>query len=222
MVLSLESVRAYYPANDAVHGFDHIQRVLALAKIIAERENADWEIVQAAVLLHDARLPAANPPTPEKGISQRNHHHENSARLAAAILRRAGWDSQRIKAVSHCIRSHRYRCATEKPVSLEAKILFDADKLDAIGAVGAARAIAFAVQHDESFYTPPSSQFSATGILEEGERYSAYHEYIYKLKELQKRLFTRSAQQIAQARQEFLIQFFERLKQECELNDFHL
>ncbi|MGB9673105.1 MAG: HD domain-containing protein [Anaerolineales bacterium] len=209
-MISLESVRCYYPASDIVHGYDHIQRVWELAKYLTEREKADWEIVQAAVLFHDAQPPQTN------AQATRSQHQSDSATLAEAFLHKEGWDDQRISAVTHCIRSHRFRNSDEKPQTLEAKILFDADKLDAIGAVGVARAIGYAVQHGQPFFAQPSQQFREEGILNDGEHHSAYHEYLYKLIQLKDLLFTPSAQQLAQEKHRIMKQFFEHLLIECE------
>lgn len=219
LMISIESVRSYYPANDTVHGFDHIERVLALAKTISDEENADWEIVQAAVLLHDAQPSQTNIPAENGKTNQRTQHQADSATLAAQFLNNAGWDTERIEAVIHCILSHRFRNSAEKPATLEAQILFDADKLDAIGAVGVARAIAYATQHGEPFYAKPSQQFCETGILAKGESHSAYHEFVYKLIKLPSLLYTKTARQLAQERRALMIQFFEHLKQECEPGD---
>ncbi|MGB9521869.1 MAG: HD domain-containing protein [Anaerolineales bacterium] len=218
-MISLESVRIYYPANDIVHGFDHVQRVLALAKILSEKEKANWEIVQAAVLLHDAQPPKINPPSADRIKDQRTQHQADSASLATQLLSNAGWDAPLIEAVIHCIRSHRFRNSSEKPATLEAQIVFDADKLDAIGAVGVARAIAYATQHGEPFFAAPSQQFCESGVLVAGERHSAYHEFIYKLNKLPALLYTNTARQLAQERKALMIQFFEHLKQECELSE---
>ena len=220
-MLSLETVQPYYSNDDIVHGFDHIERVLALANTIAEKENANWEIVRAAVLLHDAQLIHLRSPEKEIIKNQRLLHQEDSAELAREILNREGWAEKRIEEVIHCIRSHRFRNSPERPSTLEAKVLFDADKLDAIGAVGIARAIAYAAQHGKTFYTPPSEQFCKTGILEAGEQHSAYHEYLYKLVKLIECMFTPTARQMAQERQEFMIHFFNQLKQDCELVNIH-
>ena len=137
--LSLENARSWYPAPDTVHGFDHVERVYRMAERLALAEQADVEIVLAAALLHDAV--GADP----AGEAQRKQHHFASAEFAARILDANGWPQPRIAAVQHCIRAHRYR-STEIPQTLEAKVLFDADKLDVLGAIGTARTIAYAVQ----------------------------------------------------------------------------
>ena len=138
MTLSLNEARSWYTETDSVHDFEHIQRVYNLAIKIAEEENADIEIVGAAALLHDSRDNFA-------GSVNRKRHHLTSAKFAGEILHEKGWSEDRIQAVQHCIRAHRFRANEEKPETIEAMVLFDADKLDVLGAVGVARTVAYAV-----------------------------------------------------------------------------
>lgn len=206
-MLTLEQARLWYPAYDAVHGFDHIERVYALCQIIGEKESADMEILLAAALLHDSQGSH-----PQKG--QRNNHHLRSAEFAAEVLAEQGWEADRIQAVQHCIRAHRYRGGEEAPETLEAKVLFDADKLDVIGAVGVVRALAYAFQVKQPAFLEPSTLFLEKELKEEGEGHSAYHEYLFKLKKISATLFTPTARQIAKQRQKFLNEFFEELAAE--------
>lgn len=209
-MLSLEQARAWYPQDDPVHGFDHIERVYALALRLAEAEGADSEIVAAAALLHDAQDPQADT------HDARLEHHLASAAFARQILAAQGWDEQRIAAVEHCIRAHRFRDDREPPATLEAQVLFDADKLDAIGLVGVARAVAYAARAGQPAYAPPSPDFLKSGRLAPGEPHSAYHEYLFKLRRLQERLFTAEAQRIGAARHTAMQEYFERLAQEWQ------
>jgi len=203
-LLTLESVRKWYPASDPVHGFDHIERVYRMAERLAREEGADLEIVRAAALLHD--IEGSHP----AGEERANHHHQ-SADQAAKILRAEGWSEERIAAVQHCIRAHRYRDNREPPATIEAKILFDADKLDVLGAIGVARTIGYAVQDGQPVYAQPSARFLATGEKEPGEPHSSYHEHLFKLSKIKDRLFTASARQIAADRHEYLDDYFKRL-----------
>lgn len=201
---TVEQARAWYPDHDPVHGFDHILRVLALAERLAASEGADLEIVHAAALLHDVQLE----PT------RRARHHLASAIFARQVLQSEGWPDDRIEAVLHCIRAHRFRDDREQPSTLEAKVLFDADKLDAIGAIGVARAIAYAVQAGKPFYAPASPRFVLTGELEPGEVHSAYHEHLYKLVKIQARLYTPSGRKLGADRHAFMEIFFQQLQAE--------
>jgi uncharacterized protein len=114
----------------------------------------------------------------------------------------------------HCIRAHRYR-GEEQANSLEAKVLFDADKLDVIGAFGVARTIGYAVQAGAPIFAEPSLQFLDTGELESGEPHSAFHEYLFKLRRVRGRLHTEPARQLASEREQLLRAFFEQLAAEA-------
>lgn len=203
---TIEQARAWYTEADAVHDFEHVLRVYRMAERLAQAESADLTIVRAAALLHDAE--GATP-----GHESRADHHHASAEFAAEILASEGWTPERIADVQHCIRAHRYR-GTEKPETLEAKILFDADKLDVLGAIGVARVIGYASLAGEPFYEEPSLQFLETGKEAEGESHSAYHEHLFKLRKVRDRMFTETARAIAEERLKYLDDFFERLIEE--------
>lgn len=201
---SSQTARNWYQGADAVHDFEHVLRVYHLAEKLAQRESADLEIVRAAALLHDARGSA-----PGEGQA-RLGHHLTSALFAAEILTEEHWPQEKIAAVQHCIRAHRFR-STEKPSTIEAKVVFDADKLDAIGAVGAARTIAYAALDGKPFYADPSEKFLQTFEKEPGEPHTAYHEFLFKLAKIKDRLYTPSAKEVAEARHAYLASFFEQL-----------
>ena len=212
---TIEEARRWYPADDPVHGFDHVLRVYQLAEHLALAEGADLEIVRAAALLHDAAPPDDHPG--ESGtvvIAGRIQHHQAAAQFARQVLRERGWPDERIAAVQHAIRAHRFRDDSEQPQTLEAMVLFDADKLDAIGAIGAARAVAYAAQHHQPAYATPSEHFRQSGQTEPGESHSAYHEYIYKLSKLIDRFYTVSGRRLAEVRHRRMSAFFEQLAAE--------
>jgi uncharacterized protein len=206
-MLTLENARRWYPEHDAVHGFDHIERVYAMCDQIGRAESADMRILLAAALLHDSQGSH-----PQEG--QRNDHHLRSADFAQEVLKAEGWASADIAAVQHCIRAHRYRDHEEAPATLEARILFDADKLDVIGAIGVVRALAYAKQIQQPAYAEPSRLFMEKQIEESGEPHSAYHEYLFKLKGISEMLFTPTARRMAVMRQRTLDAFFEELAAE--------
>ncbi len=207
MELTLETARAWYD-DDPTHGFGHIQRVYRLAEDIARAEGADLEIVRAAALLHDAHDAAA------LDAAGRAGHHHASAEFAGRILRSSGWAADRIAAVQHCIRAHRFRDDSIAPQTLEARCLFDADKLDAIGAIGVARAIAYAATHGNPIYHPPSETFLRTGRHTADEPHSAWHEYWFKLRHLPQRLFTPRGRALARERARAMDAYFQSLAQE--------
>jgi uncharacterized protein len=204
---TISQARTWYVNTDPVHDFDHVLRVYATAERLAEIEGADLEIVRAAALLHDAMGT-----TP--GGEERADHHLASAEFARPVLEAEGWPEDRIQAVQHCIRAHRFRGDREQPATIEARVLFDADKLDVIGAVGVARAVAYATLAGEPVYAEPSELFLRTGQKEAGEPHSCYHEYIFKLSKIKNRLFTAAARVLAAERDIYIAEYFERLKAE--------
>lgn len=203
-MLTLDKARAWYEHVDAVHDFSHIERVYKMSERLALAEGANLEIVHAAALLHDADGTAP-------GSDTRKEHHLRSAEFARAVLQEEGWTEECIQAVQHCVRAHRFRGDQEPPESIEAKCIFDADKLDVLGAIGAVRTVVYAALAGTPFYTPPSQQFIESGKEIEGELHSAYHEYIYKLQKIEKKLFTQTAKEIAKSRSQYLDGFFEQL-----------
>ncbi len=211
--ITLEEARRWYPADDAVHGFDHILRVLRMAEHLAQAEGADLTIVRAAALLHDA--------TGSDGAltsTARSQHHHASADFARRVLQAHDWPPAAIRAVEHCIRAHRFRDRSEAPRTPEARVLFDADKLDALGAVGVVRALAYAIQHGTPVAARPSARFLHRGEREPDEPHTAYHEYLFKLRRLPEHLYTPTARAIAARRLALMEDFFAHLLAEMGLD----
>jgi len=205
---TISQARAWYSTTDPVHGFDHVLRVYRMAERIGEALGADLEVLQAAALLHDA---SGAHPDDEAG---RATHEHRSADFAREVLASEGWAQERIQAVLHCIRTHRYR-GTERPQTLEAQILFDADKLDVVGAFGVARTIGYAVQVGQPVFAEPSERFLQHGEEEPGEPHSAYHEYLFKLRRVPERMYTQPARELAGERIKLLTAFFDGLRAEA-------
>jgi len=208
---TITDAQRWYPADDPVHGWDHILRVYHLVEHLARAEHADLEIVHAAALLHDVQ--DEHPSQPGRSES-RATHHMSSASFARHWLEAEGWTAERITAVEHCIRAHRFRDQRESPQTIEAQVLFDADKLDAIGAIGIARAVAHAASHGQPIYAEPSEAFLNSGNPEPGEPHSAYHEYMFKLRKIKDRLYTPTGRLYADERHRFMVEYFIRLQSE--------
>jgi uncharacterized protein len=204
---TIEEARKLYTEADPVHDFNHILRVLALAERLGPAEGADMEILRAAVLLHDASgaTPGEHP--------ARGEHHRTSAEVAREALRGEGWPEERIEAVLHCIRAHRFR-GDEAPRTAEAKVLFDCDKLDVLGAIGVARAMAYAALAGQPLTGEPSESFRTAGVKEPGEPHTPYHEFLFKLSRIRERLHTQGARALAEERHQYLADYFERLARE--------
>lgn len=212
--ITLEQARAFYADADSAHDFEHILRVTRMAEHLARREGADVEIVRAAALLHDIARhdedSAAKSGQPSGG--ENLDHAEVSARDAKLFLLQNGAAETFAKCVADAIRSHRFR-GTAQPQSLEAKILFDADKLDSIGAIGIARAYAVCGARKQKLYSEPGADAVATRRQHTAE-HTPVDEFHVKLKHLKARFFTATARNIAAERHAYMTEFFEQLKRE--------
>ena len=116
------------------------------------------------------------------------------------------------RAVAQAIASHRFRDQVV-PQTLEAKVLYDADKLDAIGAIGIARAYALAGRRGQHLWAE-----TPAGSLDESQStdYTPVHEFTFKLSRLKEALFTTTARQIAKDRHRYMVEFFARLEAEVQ------
>ena len=208
-MLTIDFARTLYPTDaDAAHDFDHILRVLHMAEKIARAEGADLEVVQTAALLHDI------------GLDQGRAGHETSAaNRAKEILKNLaqGYSDQFIAAVAHAIEAHRFRSGPS-PETLEAKVLFDADKLDSIGAIGIARAFAFGGWRGQKLWAevPPGYTEPLNGRAADSTQHTAVHEYIVKLSKIKDRMQTPTGKRIAEQRHDFMVKFYEQLAREVK------
>ncbi len=207
MELTIEAARALYGDADSVHDFDHILRVLALAERIAVAEGADPWIVRTAALLHDWGRAEAQ--------AQGRNHAEVAAERAQCFLRELDVEELRIGAVVHAIAAHRFRAAPA-PETLEAQVLFDADKLDAIGAIGIARAFAYGGAHQQRLWAPRDSVDEARWQVEGDNpaEHTPVHEYVVKLSRIREQLYTAEGRRIADARHAYMATFYELLDAE--------
>uniref|UniRef100_A0A7C1FK31 HD domain-containing protein n=1 Tax=Caldilinea aerophila TaxID=133453 RepID=A0A7C1FK31_9CHLR len=210
-LLSVEEARLLYQAGDAAHDFDHVLRVACLAERIAAAEGADVAVVRLAALLHD--LPAFDK-SQEPAADRRNAHHLHAADCARCLLRERGASSRLIEQVAHCIAAHRYRDETVQPQTLEAQCLYDADKLDAIGAIGVARAFAYAGAQGNRLWCKPASSIAPTENDRSTPGYTPVHEYVFKLRRLLDSLHTPTGRAIGRRRHATMVAFFEHLDAE--------
>jgi uncharacterized protein len=204
-MITIAEARRHYAGADAVHDFDHVLRVLVLAERIGQEEGADLEIVRAAALLHDVGRAQAD----AEGLD----HAAFAADRAREIL--AGQPAAKVEAVARAIAAHRFR-AGPQPATLEAQVLFDADKLDAIGAVGVARAFAYGGAHGQRLWAPVETVDMACWT-EEGDdphNHTPVHEFVVKLSRLKDQLFTPTGRSIAEERHAYLVAFFRRFDAE--------
>ena len=184
------------------HGWDHAERVADTAlRICAKERKADRFIVETASILHDI----ARHEEDESG--GKICHAEAGSRIAYDFLVREGLDRERADHVRKCILTHRYRNEIH-PESLEAKIVFDADKIDSLGAVGIGRAFLFSGEVGARLH---NHDIDVTATEAYSREDTAYREFMVKLRFLKKSMLTRAGKKIARARHRYMKKFFRRL-----------
>lgn len=202
------------------HDFSHIMRVYNLCVSIAKEEkNVDLEILKASALLHDI---ARRKEDFDK--TGKIDHAVLSAKMAGRILNGLNYSKEKIEKIKHCIETHRFK-GKFKPKTIETKFLFDADKLDVCGTIGVARSACWVGENKAKIYSDvPLSKYIEENILGgklpgriiDSSKHALNIEYQIKLKNIQKRLFTKKAKKIARERAKFMKNFFERLEKEIE------
>ena len=196
-----ERAREVYTKEDPAHDWAHIQRVVANCKWLAQAEGADLEILTAAALLHDiVNLPKNHP--------QRKQASTLAARAAREYLREDFTDEEVTK-ICTAIEEHSYSLG-KSPSTLEAALLQDADRLDAVGAIGVMRTIATGTKMASPFYLV-EGPFSKDREIEDNNMVD--HFYIKTLK-LGEGMNSASARALASQRVDFMKAFLEQLKME--------
>jgi len=197
-------VRRVMSAGRGSHGFDHVERVLALALRLGAESGADVRALALAALLHDV------------GRHEQDRsggavcHAAAGAVLARGILRRHGADEALVRRVAACVRRHRFR-GSARPRTREEKLLYDADKLDSIGAVGVGRAFLFAGEVGARLH---NSAAAARRARSYGRGDTAHREWLVKLRHVPGRMLTPAGRRLAADRAAFATAFFARLAEE--------
>jgi uncharacterized protein len=200
----IAQARALYRGADAAHDFDHVLRILALVRRIGPAEGADMRILEVATLLHDiARADEAR-----SGLD----HARAGAERAQHIALEWGYTAAEAAAIAQIIAVHRFRNSS-CPETIEAQVLYDADKLDAIGAIGVGRAFAYAGRTGQHLWSPVPVDARATRLTDPSQ-HSPTIEFAVKLSRLAGSLHTATARAIARERHAFMVAFFERLEAE--------
>ena len=193
--------------RDSAHDREHIYRVLYTALDIAQSEpTADLEILTAACLLHDIGRP-------EQFANPKLCHAEVGSGKAYDFLIGIGWSEERAAHVRECVYTHRFR-SDNPPQSIEAKILFDADKIDVSGAMGMARSLMYKGTVGEPLYT-----LNSDGTISDGsdtDEPSLFREYHFKLKNIYGKFFTERGKEIALSRQKAAEDFYNALLSEVK------
>jgi uncharacterized protein len=171
---------------------------------IGQVEGADVEVLEIAAYLHDV---GRSHQDESKGTVC---HAEKGAEMATKLLDKYPISPEQKANVLHCIRSHRFR-GDCRPETLEAKVLFDSDKLDSIGAIGIARAFQFAGEVGAKFHNPRVSPEETRPYTKED---TGYREFKLKLSKIKDRMLTAEGRFMAEERHAFMEKYFERFFQE--------
>lgn len=193
--------------RDAAHDKEHIYRVLFGALDIAKAENnVDYDVLIAACLLHDIGRD-------EQFKNPKLDHAEVGGDKAEKFLTDNGFSAEFAGKVKSCIVTHRFR-KSRPPESTEAKILFDADKLDVTGAMGVARTLMYKAGVGDPLYSMGADGLPSSG--DGDEKHSFFQEYHFKLKNLYDKFYTERGRQIAQQRRGAATAFYNSLLSEVE------
>ncbi len=193
--------------SESSHDLDHTLRVMHNAeKLLTFYPDADADIVRLSALLHDIGRPE------ESAQCGKCCHAELSAVYASEILKTAEIPDDITSAVVNAVKRHRFRRG-EAPDTLEAQILYDADKLDSLGAVGLGRAFLFAGHCNARVHNTESEALSSQAYSKED---TAYREFLVKLRYVPEKMFTFEGKKIAAGRLQFMKDFFAAL--DAEIN----
>lgn len=201
-----EKVQALFAHDTTGHDWFHIERVLKVAEYLQSKEGGDIEIVQLGALLHDI-----------------SDHKMNGGKLNAGgqvafeMLVELGYDEKKATLVKEIVDGVSYKGAhvQDAMTTLEGKIVQDADRLDAIGAIGIARAFAYGGSKNRPMYIPDYEPKMHTSFEEYASSKSHTVNHFYeKLLLLEARLHTETAKQIGKERHEFMEQFLEQFYNE--------
>jgi len=191
--------------NDSAHDFDHIMRVFKNAQKICKKENAREKLVLSAVLLHDiVSYPKSDKRSKLSSIK--------SAEKSRNILKKFNFTKEEIQIISDAIRDHSFS-RNKIPMTLEGKILQDADRLDAIGAIGIARVFAVSGSEKRPFYNVKDP--FCKNRMPNDEIWALDHFY-RKLLKLEFLMNTKSGKIEAKKRTKILKDFLNELKKEIQ------
>lgn len=197
-------VKRMLEGRDPAHDFYHIMRVYKNAKMIGQYEGTNMEILLPAVLLHDLVVYP-------KGSAKSSKSSDESADLAENILQSYGYPQDQINQISYCIRAHSYSKRLI-PESLEGRILQDADRLDALGAIGIARTFSVGGSENRKLYNA-NDPFYRTVREVDDIQWTLDH-FQTKLLKLEYSMHTETGKKMAQERTSFMLLFIRQLQKE--------
>lgn len=199
-----EKARSLYPSSDPSHDALHILRVVAMAKKLARAEGGDLNVIVPAAYFHDfVNVPKDDP--------RRKQASRLSADAAVAYLSAIGYPAQYHAAIAHAIAAHSFSAGIP-PETLEAKIVQDADRLDALGAIGAARLFTVSGFMGRPYYDP--SDVLAENRAPDDGLYAVDHFFV-KLFKVAENLQTASARGEAATRVDFMKSYLRQLADEA-------
>jgi len=190
------------------HDWEHTLRVIRLCEHIGPIEKADMTVLLIAASLHDI------------GRCQQDKsngqicHAEIGAEMAQTIIGDLRLSEKKKSNIIGCIRTHRFR-GNHTPETIEAKVLFDADKLDSIGAVGIARAYLFAGELGARLHNPENNIQNTKSYSRDD---TGFREFKVKLCKVKDRILTREGCKMAENRHDFMVAFFKRFIEEYNGN----
>ncbi len=200
-----EIVRRKLENAPGCHDLAHTMRVVRNAELLLETEPVQHpEAVRAAAWFHDFARPE------ELASGGKTDHAVLGAEQVRIELENLNCDPAFTDLVCACIRTHRYR-GDQCPETPEAKIVYDADKLDSTGAFGVARAFHFAGRIGACLHNSAETALRSEAYSKED---SAYREYLVKLRYLPEKMLTESGRKIAVERTNFMTAFFRQLEAE--------
>ncbi len=199
-----EQAKVFFAGARGSHGWDHTARVARLCDGIGACEQADMTVLNIAALLHDIGRRRQDE---SRG---RLCHASEGAILAEPIIQELPLSVSQKENIRHCVQTHRFR-ASYPPETIEAKVLFDADKLDAIGAVGVARAYLFAGEIGACLHSDHGDVKSTSPYSRDD---TGYREFKVKLCKIKDRMLTRTGRKLALERHAFMEMFFHRFMEE--------
>lgn len=199
-------VKVLMAKNDPAHDFEHILRVYANAEKICYTEKANKKLVLTAVLLHDI---VSYPKSDKRSKSSSN----KSAQKAKKILQKLPYSDIEIKIIIDAIKNHSFS-KNKIPKTIEGKILQDADRLDALGAIGIARTFAVSGAENRSFYNSDDPFCSKRNP---NDQQWALDHFFKKLLMLEKKMNTKSGKIEARRRTEIIKNYLNNLKLELKL-----
>ncbi len=194
-------------ASTPSHDLDHVRRVVGLARRMARAEGADEDLAACAAWLHDIERAAEDRGGPDHAIA-------GAATVRRLLAGRPELTAAEVEAVAEAIACHRFRSA-RAPTTPLARCLFDADKLDAMGAVGVGRAYMMAGEQGQRLHTRIAEGAAPRHMrdIEQGT-YSPVEEWSVKLRHLAQAMTTEEGRRLASARARFMEAFFRQLEEE--------